>query len=127
MHSIDNPFLAFLGVRLTEWTPEFAEMTLDVSDSHKNRTGRIQGGLICTLLDAVCGYSGLYTPPEALPVRNVTLTLTTNFLNSGEGKTLVARGYIERSGKSIYFARGEVWLDSSILLASAVGTFKYLK
>ncbi|WP_062307466.1 PaaI family thioesterase [Polynucleobacter sinensis] len=127
MNTIENPFLESLGVQLTEWRPDFAEMQLNISENHKNRIGRIQGGLMCTLLDAVCGYAGLYVPPDQPPLRNVTLSLTTNFLNSAEGSTLVAKGFIERKGKGIYFARGEVWLDSSILLATGVGTFKYIR
>ncbi|MBU3593431.1 PaaI family thioesterase [Polynucleobacter sp. 71A-WALBACH] len=127
MHAIDNPFLESLGVTLTEWGPDYAEMRLEVSSNLQNRIGRIQGGVMCTLLDAVLGYAGLYVPPGEPPLKNVTLSITTNFLNSAEGSILVAKGFIERKGRGIYFARGEVWLDSSTLLATGVGTFKYVR
>lgn len=127
MHAIDNPFLQSLGVSLTDWHSDYAEMALQVSPHHLNRIGRIQGGLICTLLDAVCGYSGLYAPEDQPALRNVTLSLTTNFLDAGDGKCLVAKGFVERKGHKVYFARGEVWLDKHLLLASAVGTFKYVR
>jgi len=127
MHSIDNPFLESLGVTLTEWRPEYAEMQLVTSPNHQNRIGRIQGGIMCTLLDAVLGYAGLYVAPGESPLKNVTLSITTNFLNSAEGSVLTAKGFIERKGQGIYFARGEVWLDSSTLLATGVGTFKYVR
>lgn len=127
MNAIDNRFLEWLGVTLTESRPDYAEMRLDISENHQNRIGRIQGGLMCTLLDAVCGYAGLYVPPEHPPLRNLTLSLTTNFLNSADGSVLLAKGFIERKGRSVYFARGEVWLDSSLLLATGVGTFKYIR
>lgn len=127
MHPIDNPFLEWLGVRLSDWRTDYAEMTLSTSPHHMNRIGRVQGGLMCTLLDAVCGYAGLYVPPGEPAVRNVTLSLTTQFLNTGEGNTLVAKGFMERRGRSVYFARGEVWLDDQLMLASGVGTFKYLR
>lgn len=127
MHAIDNPFLEWLGVSLTDWRSDYAEMTLQASPNHLNRIGRIQGGLMCTLLDAVCGYSGLYVPEGQPALRNVTLSLTTNFLDTGEGQRLVAKGFVERKGRSVYFSRGEVWLDERLLLASAVGTFKYLR
>lgn len=126
MDAIDNPFLSWLGVRLTGWAEGYAQMTLDASAQHRNRIGRVQGGVLCTLLDAVCGYAGLYVPPGAPPLRNVTLSLTTNFLSAGEGRQLVARGYVERRGRSVYFSRGEVLLDGDQVLATAVGTFKYL-
>lgn len=124
---IDNPFLEKLGVELTAWSPGYAEMRLDISPELGNRTGRIHGGVICTLLDAVCGYCGLYAPPDQPILRSVTLSLTTNFISSGDGAALVAKGYIERKGRSVFFARGEVWLDDNELVATAMGSFKYLR
>jgi acyl-coenzyme A thioesterase PaaI-like protein len=100
-------------------------MTLVTSPHHANRTGRIQGGVLCTLLDAVAGYAGLYVEHDQPARESLTLSLTSNFLASGVGHTLVAEGFIERQGASIYFARSEVRLDGSLLLATAVGTFKY--
>ena len=102
-------------------------MTLALTPELSNRIGRVQGGVLCTLLDAVCGYSSLYSAPGEPPKHNVSLSLTTNFLDSGVGLQLVARGYTQRRGKNVCFARGEVWLDSNLLLATAVGTFKYLR
>jgi uncharacterized protein (TIGR00369 family) len=127
MNSINNPFLESLGVSLTEWRPDYAEMRLEVSPKLQNRIGRIQGGVMCTLLDAVLGYAGLFVKPGEPALKNVTLSMTTNFLNSAEGQVLTAKGFIERKGRGIYFARGEVWLDSSTLLATGVGTFKYVR
>ncbi len=124
---INNPFLERLGIQLTEWSAGYAEMRLDTSPDLGNRTGRIHGGVICTLLDSVCGYCGLYSAPGEPALRSLTLSLTTNFLSSGEGTTLVAKGYIVRKGRSVFFARAEVWLDEIELLATAVGTFKYVR
>lgn len=122
---IDNPFLEWMGVTLSAWSPGYAELRLPVTASLGNRIGRVQGGVLCTLLDAAAGYSGLYAAPGEAPLRSVSLSLTTNFIDSAEGEVLVAKGYVERKGRSIYFARGEVWLDGALLLATAVGTFKY--
>lgn len=124
---INNPFLERLGILLTEWSPGYAEMRLDTSPDLGNRTGRIHGGVICTLLDSVCGYSGLYSAPDEPVLRSLTLSLTTNFLSSGDGATLVAKGYLVRKGRSVFFSRAEVWLDDAELLATAVGTFKYVR
>lgn len=124
---IDNPFLEWLGVQLTEWSPDHAEMSLKTSPHLGNRSGRVQGGVLCTLLDAAAGYSGLYAAPGQPPKRSLTLSLTTNFVDSGEGNLLIAKGFVERKGKGIFFARSEVWLDAVLLVATAVGTFKYLR
>jgi uncharacterized protein (TIGR00369 family) len=123
--AIDNPFLERLGVRLVRWEAGHAEMHLDAVASLSNRIGRIQGGVLCTLLDAVAGYAGLYVAPGEPPLRNVTLSLTTNFIASGEGAVLVAKGFVERAGRSVFFSRAEVRMDGGLLLATGIGTFKY--
>lgn len=123
--SIDNPYLEWLGVRLTAWSPGHAEMRLTMTPNLGNRTGRVQGGVLCALLDAASGYSGLYVEDGEPPLRGLTLSLTTNFLNSGEGHELVARGYVERKARRTFFTRAEVLLDDQLLLATAVGTFQY--
>lgn len=122
---IDNPYLEWMGVVLTDWSPGYAEMQLPISDRLENRTGRIHGGVICTLLDSVSGYSGLYVPPGEPALRGLTLSLTTQFIGSGDGELLTAKGFVERKGRSVFFSRAEVWLDESLLMATAVGTFKY--
>lgn len=125
--SIKNPYLEWMGMTLKEWSPGYAEMHLPVSKRLGNRTGRVHGGVICTLLDSVSGYSGLYAPPGAPELHSLTLSLTTNFLDSRDGKVLVGKGYVERKGRSVFFTRAEVWVDDDLLVATAVGTFKYIR
>jgi uncharacterized protein (TIGR00369 family) len=123
----ENPFLASLGVTRTQWREGFAEFRVCLRPDLLNRQRVLQGGVVATLLDAACGYSGLYSPNPDRPVHGVTLSLTLNFLDRGIGDTLIARGYLERNGKSIFFARGEAWIDSTTLIATAQGTFKYAR
>ncbi len=124
---LDNPFLVSLGLRMTAWSPGAVAFELAMSPRLGNRSGRVQGGVICTLLDAAAGYAGLYTPPGEPEAHSVTLSLTSHFMSSGEGSLLRARGNVERRGRSVYFARAEVWLDGEQLLASGIGAFKYLR
>lgn len=122
---LENPFLASLGVTRTEWREGYAEFRVRVQPALLNRQRVLQGGVIATLLDAACGYAGLYSPDPQQPVHGVTLSLTLSFLDKGLGDTVIARGFLERRGKSIFFARGEAWVDSATLIATAQGTFKY--
>jgi acyl-coenzyme A thioesterase PaaI-like protein len=85
----------------------------------------VQGGAICALLDAAAGYAGLYTPPGEPCVHGLTLSLTTNFLANGLGEVLTAKGYMDKKGGIVYFARAEIWLDDEVLLATAMGAFRY--
>jgi uncharacterized protein (TIGR00369 family) len=124
---LDNPFLETLGVSLKKWSGGYVEMQLPLNATLLNRTGKVHGGVICTLLDACTGYSGLYTPQGEQPLQSVTLSLTTNFLNSGPGVVLTGKGYAEKRGRGVYFARAEVWLDDALLVATGIGTFRYLR
>jgi uncharacterized protein (TIGR00369 family) len=126
-YSIDNPFLESLGVRLTQWREGYAELSMSIEASKLNRQGVLQGGAIATLLDAAAGYAGLYVPPGQPALHAFTLSLTTNYLDKGLGERVTAKGFLERQGRSIFFSRGEAWVDDRILIASAQGTFKYSK
>lgn len=122
-----NPYLDWLGVQLVAWRKGYAEMHLPIVPNVTNRTGRVHGGVLCTLLDSVAGYSGSYNADDEAQRHCVTLSLTTQFLDNGEGRTLVAKGHTEKVGRTVFFARSEVWLDGERLLASASGTFKYVR
>lgn len=125
--STQNPYLDWLGVQLAVWREDYAEMHLPIVKNVTNRTARVHGGVLCTLLDSVAGYSGCYRPEGEPAVHSVTLSLTTQFLDSGEGKWLIASGRPEKIGRTVFFARSEVWMDGEHLVASASGTFKYVR
>ncbi|GJH32483.1 PaaI family thioesterase [Paraburkholderia hospita] len=122
---LENPFLASLGMTRSAWREGYAEFRLDLQPELLNRQRVLQGGVVATLLDAACGYAGLYSADPQRPIHGVTLSLTLNFLDKGVGSTLIGRGFLERKGRSIFFARGEAWIDSKTLIATAQGTFKY--
>ncbi|WP_322041875.1 PaaI family thioesterase [Paraburkholderia sp. J67] len=125
--AVDNPFLETLGVSIVQWREGYVELLMPIDGSKLNRQGVLQGGAIATLLDAAAGYSGLYAPADAPKRHGFTLSLTTNYLDKGLGEFVRAKGFLERGGRSIFFARAEAWVDDRLLIASAQGTFKYSK
>lgn len=125
--SFNNPFLQHLGARLVEWSAGHATFHLPLHAALLNRIGQVHGGVICALLDASAGYSGIYSAPGE-PARNgVTLSLSTSFLDSGKGGLLVGRGRMQRRGRAVFFAESEVTLDDSLLIAKGIGTFRYIE
>jgi uncharacterized protein (TIGR00369 family) len=121
---LDNPFLEYLDARHVAWKEGYAEFRMPIQPKHLNRRGVLQGGVVATLLDAACGYAGLYAPEGETARHGFTLSLTVNYLDTGLGENVTAKGFIERQGRSIFFSRGEAWVDDKILIASAQGTFK---
>lgn len=124
---LDNPFLEALGAQLVRWREGYAELTMPIHSGNLNRQRVLQGGAIATLLDAACGYAGLYSAEGEPDIHGFTLSLTVNYLDQGLGGSVTAKGFLERKGRSIYFARGEAWVDEKLLIASAQGTFKYVR
>ncbi|SKD02249.1 uncharacterized domain 1-containing protein [Burkholderia sp. CF099] len=123
---LDNPFLESLGVHLSVWRDGYAELTMPIDATRLNRQRVLQGGAIATLLDAAAGYAGIFSMPGEVERHAFTLSLTTNFLDKAQGHHVKAIGTLERNGRSIFFARAETWVDDTLLVATAQGTFKYV-
>src|SRR3546814_10001838 len=56
-------FNAVLGMKLVEWGDRHAVMELPIRAMHLNRSNALHGGVIATLIDAGCGYAGVWVPP----------------------------------------------------------------
>ncbi len=52
---------------------------LSVEPRHLNRPGSLQGGVVATLLDAACAYTGLRTAAEPPAAQAVTVMLTISY------------------------------------------------
>ena len=55
-------FNAVLGFKLVEWTAQSAVMELPIQPIHLNRSNTLHGGILATLIDAACGYAGVWMP-----------------------------------------------------------------
>jgi uncharacterized protein (TIGR00369 family) len=125
MDATQNPFLEMLGMRLVRWTESEAEFALELEPRHLNRQGILQGGLTATLLDAACGYAGLFVAPGSAPMHAATLALSINYVSASRQGTLHAIGKRAGGGRNIYFSHGEVRGSDGVLVATGQGTFKY--
>lgn len=106
-----------------------AETTLHLDHRHANRNGRVHGGIHVTILDAAMGFaaSAAFAKAEGGTTAGtdvLTLTLTTNFVGASARDTIVATGRVDRHGRAIAFASGEVRDDEGTLLATATASFK---
>lgn len=125
---LNNPFLEKLGVTLISWRDGFVELRLLPDEAHGNRTGIVQGGVIATLLDAGCGYAGLFSGSDAEQSHAITISLSINYVAAAKLlEPLVVTGEVVGQGRSVYFSRGEVRNQNRALIASAQGAFKRRK
>lgn len=127
MH-LNNPFLERLGIELLAWDEGLVEMALMPTDEHGNRTGIVQGGVIATMMDAACGYSGLFSLTDDEPQHAITIMLAISYLAPARlGERLHAVGRVTGQGRKVYFASAEVRNEHGALVASAQGSFKRRK
>jgi uncharacterized protein (TIGR00369 family) len=121
----ENPFLHMLGADLHAWRADYAEFRLALAPWHLNRQGTLQGGVIATLLDVACGYSGLCAAAGDAPRHGATLSLAINFLAPVNSGTVRAIGQRTGGGRNIYFAEARIVDEAGVLIATAQGSFKY--
>lgn len=123
-HETAEGFHGLLGHRLTQWEEDLAVLELAVEPKHLNRSGVLHGGVLSTLLDAVCGFAGCYSDDPAQARGCITLSLTVSFTGQVSSGTIRAVGRRRAGGRRIYTATGEVFAEDGELIALGEGTFR---
>lgn len=120
-----NPFLHSLGAVIEDWGDGRIVLSMELQPHHLNRQGALQGGAVCALLDAACGYAGIVPEHGDSQGNAVTISLAINFIGSVTSGKVVATGQVTGRGRKIYFSRAEVCAPDGRVLATAQGSFKY--
>ncbi len=119
-------FAETIGYRLTAWREHEAEISLEVDARHMNRSGRLHGGVLATVIDAACGFAGCYEAQPGPGRRALTLSLATQYLGPvAAGTRLTATAKRSGGGRTIFFSSCEVRDADGRLVATGRGTFKY--
>ncbi|VVD98048.1 thioesterase [Pandoraea commovens] len=95
------------GAQLTHISDGFCEISLPFSDKVNQQLGYFHGGVIGAIADSAGGYAG-YTrisPDQEL----VTAEYKLNILAPGKGDTLVGRGQVVKSGRTLIVATAELF------------------
>ena len=121
---LDNPLLQNLGVNLAHWEDKQCTLTLQIEPRHLNRQRSLHGGVIATLLDAACGYSGLYAAPGEPERHASTISLSINYIGGVQEGRIQAVGQVTGGGRKIYFSSAELKNEAGVTIATAQGSFK---
>jgi len=114
------PFLNLVGVRGESFEPGQTTVALDPRPELTNHFGGVHGGALATMLDVAMASAARSLHPEE---GAVTVSMTMNFLRSGEGR-LTAAGRVRQAGRSLVFCEAEVHDEAGHLVATSSGTFK---
>lgn len=120
-------FNAVLGMKLVEWSAEHAVMELPIKPMHLNRSNALHGGVLATMIDAVCGYAGVWVPEGEPRRKALTLSLTTSFTGQVREGTVRATAVRKGGGRNIFFATCEVHDEAGNLLAIGEATYRFRK
>lgn len=119
-------FARLIGMTLTSWTKDRAEITLPVRTEISNRHGIPHGGIHAAMLDTCMGYAGCYTGIEDQRRYCLTLNLSVNYVGPAQGRTLVATGSRIGGDRKTFFAEGQLHDDTGALVATSSGVFRYV-
>ena len=116
-----TPFDALLGIEAIRATDGEAEFRLELDASHCNRRGVAHGGVVAALLDVSLGAAvvSTTTPEEWCG----TLELSVQFRDPARHGPLTGRGRVERRGRRVAFAAGEVVDARGAVVAAAHGVW----
>ena len=115
------PFNRLIGLRCIRAGAGQAEISLELRPEHRNRRGVAHGGLLSAMLDSALGsavVSGIRAEEWC-----GTAQLSVQFRHPATGPVLKGRGRMERRGRRIAFADGEVVDAGGKIVASAHGTW----
>lgn len=111
-----------LGFELLDLNQEeqWVEIAFTATDAMLNPTQRVQGGFLCAMLDEALSIAGQVA--SGMTHIMSTLEQKTSFLAAAKPGRLIARGRVQRFGRSVVFLEGEIRDADGKLCATATAT-----
>lgn len=115
------PFNTYLGVRVERMERGEALALLELGPHHLNSRGVVHGGVLSSLLDTALGAAVISAIPKEWWC--ATTSLSVQFLEGARTGLLTASGRLERRGRRVAFAAGEIRDGTGRLVALAQGSW----
>ncbi len=120
----NSPFVAHLGIQLTNIQPGVATLTLPFASALVTIGTIVHGGAIASLIDTaamVAAWSDVEVPAKA---RGTTVNLSVAYLASAEKEDLQAVARVLRRGRNLVYLDVEVRSASGNAIAKGLVTYK---
>ena len=120
----NSPFVAHLGIQLTDIQPGVATLTLPYASALVTIGTIVHGGAIASLIDTaamVAAWSDADVPAKA---RGTTVNLSVAYLASAEKEDLQAVARVLRRGRNLVYLDVEVRGASGNAIAKGLVTYK---
>ncbi|EFV13178.1 PaaI family thioesterase [Segniliparus rugosus] len=120
------PISALLGIEHVSFAEGEVAFRCEPDESAYNPIGVVHGGLVCTLLDSVCGCAAHTLLPAGVGYTSIELKVS--YLRPVRaGDVLTARGWVVKPGSRVTFAEGEVRNQEDKVVASASSSLLIIK
>ena len=100
-------FLQTIGARLTKVAAGEIEIELETDSKLTQQQGYVHGAVVAAIGDTACGYAALTMMPEDSEVVSVEYKI--NFMAPAKGEKLIARGRVNKSGRTLSVCSGDVF------------------
>lgn len=113
-----SPYLDFMGLKIVERRRGRVTMTLRIGRKHRNRLGRLHGGVLAGLIEAAgasANFSTVY--PEAWCL---TMQVSMNFLSSVSSGGLTAVGKVVHRGSRTMVSEVDVTCEGKTVAKGTV-------
>lgn len=98
--------MRLLGARLARVEAGLCEIELPFRPELGQQDGFFHAGVLTTIADSAAGYAALTLMPA--DARVLTVELKINLMAPGRGASALARGRVERAGRTLTVAQAEV-------------------
>ena len=119
-----SPYVAHLGMKITDMQPGVATLTLPFNEALITVGKVVHGGAIASLIDTaatVAAWSGAEVPAK---VRGSTVSLTVTYLAPAEKEDIQATARVLRRGSSLVYLDIDVQSASGAAIAKGLATYK---
>ena len=112
-----EPIARFLGMKLVEYSPGYAKMTMKLKPEHQNFNGYVFGGIVMCLADQAFAYGA-----NSLNFPSVATQFNIHFISAPEpADELTAECRVLRSGRRAATSEMTVTNQTGKLIARATG------
>ena len=115
--------MTLIGASLASIEAGASEIRLPYRADLTQQKGFVHGGIIGMIADSACGYAAYSLMPQSASL--VTVEYKINILAPARG-SLVARGKVIKSGRTLTVARAEVYAEDGTHVASMQQTLMML-
>ncbi|WP_158045593.1 PaaI family thioesterase [Skermanella pratensis] len=106
----EQPFMRLIGAELVSVAPGTCEISLAVRPDLSQHNGFVHAGVTNAIADNSAGLAAFTLMPPGTDVLSVEFK--TNLLAPARGRRLIARGRVEKPGRTLVIVRSDVYAET---------------